>query len=229
MPDLNLQDDESLENVEGSAENPEEATTSEEEPAKKGGMTTIIVVVLAVLILGGGGAFLLNKLGVIHIFGKGKPAPAVVQLQDQQAGQQPGVKGPSGDAGQTQMIETPPVEEKGSAKKGEAKTSTKMTTKEKSAQPTKEMPATPVSGKLADMKGEYTVQVSAWRDKEIAQEIVKRLEDAGYPAFVEDRQYSGGLWYTVRVGRYASRKEAQSAVQNFAEELKSNYWIDKAK
>ena len=93
----------------------------------------------------------------------------------------------------------------------------------------KEMPAPALSGNLQEMKGEYTIQVSAWRDKEIAQEIVRRLEEAGYPAFAEDRAYKDGTWYTVRVGRYASRKDAEMAVQSFAEELRSSYWIDKAK
>ena len=126
MPDLNLQDDGSLENPEESSETPEEATTTDEEPAKKGGsMTTIIVVVLAVLIVGGGGAFLLNKLGVIHIFGKKNPTPTVVQLQDQSAPQQEAVATSPGETGQTKMIETPPVDEKGKgatgAKKAEGK------------------------------------------------------------------------------------------------------------
>jgi uncharacterized protein HemX len=67
MPDLNLQDEGSLDNMEGSTEHPEETTMPEEETGKKGGgAMTILLVVLAVLIVGGGGAFLLNKLGVIH-------------------------------------------------------------------------------------------------------------------------------------------------------------------
>jgi cell division septation protein DedD len=224
MPDLNLQDDGSLENAEGSTEQSEETTVAEEEPAKKGGGgMMIIIAVLAVLIVGGGGAFLLNKLGVIHIFGKKKAAPSVVQLQEQPASQTEATTQPS-DAGQTQMIETPPVDQKGGAIE-EKKSIEKGVTKKA----TKEMPAPAPSGKLQEMKGEYTIQVSAWRDKEMAQEIVKRLEDAGYPAFQEERAYKDGTWYTVRVGRYASRKEAQMAVQSFAEELKSSYWIDKAK
>jgi hypothetical protein len=226
MPDLNLQDEGSLDNMDGSAEHPENTTMPDEEPAKKGGAMTIILVVLAVLIVGGGGAFLLNKLGVIHIFGKKNPAPSVVQLQDQQAS--PSETQPS-DAGQTQMIETPPVDKKGGTAAEKKEGVTKKATKEKPQQPVKEMPAPAPSGKLGEMKGEYTVQVSAWRDKEIAQEIVKRLENAGYPAFQEERAYKDGTWYTVRVGRYASRKEAEMAVQSFAEELKSSYWIDKAK
>jgi cell division septation protein DedD len=231
MPDLNLQDEGSLDNVEGSEEHAADSTTPEDEQAKKGGGgMMILVIVLAVLIVGGGGAFLLNKLGVIHIFGKQKPAPAVVQLQDQQPAQQGETASQTTDAGQAKMIDTPPVDEKGKAeKKPSEKVTTKSTPKEKAQAPAKEMPAPAQSAKLQEMKGEYTIQVSAWRDKEVAQEIVKRLEDAGYPAFAEDRAYKDGTWYTVRVGRYASRKDAELAVQSFAEELKSNYWIDRAK
>ena len=123
------------------------------------------------------------------------------------------------------MIETPPVDEKGKSASSQKKGGEKAIPKTGG----KEMPAPALSGKLQEMKGEYTIQVSAWRDKEIAQEIVKRLEEAGYPAFAEDRAYKDGTWYTVRVGRYASRKDAEMAVQSFAEELRSSYWIDKAK
>ncbi len=232
MPDLNLQDEGSLDNEEGSTEPSEETTMPEEEPAKNGGgAMTMIIAVLAVLIVGGGGVFLLNKLGVIHVFGSKKAAPSVVQLQDQQAPATDAATQPS-DAGQTQMIETPPVDQKGGAvpeKKTADKGLAKKAMKEKPQQPAKEMPAVALSGKLQEMKGEYTIQVSAWRDKEIAQEIVKRLENAGYPAYQEERAYKDGTWFTVRVGRYGSRKDAQMAVQSFAEELKTNFWIDKAR
>jgi cell division septation protein DedD len=230
MPDLNLQDEGSLDNLESSSEHSDDTTTPEEEPAKRGGATMMIVVVLAVLIVGGGGAFLLDKLGVVHIFGKKKPA-TVVQLQEQPGTQSTETSAQPTDAGQAAMIETPPVDQKGtpSEAKGGEKAVSKKAGKEKSQQPVKEMPAPASSGKLGDMKGEFTIQVSAWRDKEMAQEIVKRLEDAGYPAFQEERAYKDGTWYTVRVGRYASRKEAEMAVQSFAEELRGNYWIDRAK
>ena len=232
MPDINLQDEGSLENVESSPEQNVEGTEAGEETPKKGsGLMTILIVVIAVLIVGGGGAFLLDKLGVIHIFSKKKPAPAVAQLQEQPG--QTEVAAPAGGTEQSQMIETPPVDEKGKPAAGAAKTDDKSAkkpaAKEKAEAPAKPMPPPTSSGNLQDMKGEYTIQVSAWKDKEIAEEVVRRLADAGYPAFVEDREFKGGTWYTVRVGRYTSRKDAEQAVQNFAEELKSNYWIDRAK
>ena len=223
MPDLNLQEEGSLESLENSGELGDVLATTEEAPAKKGGgMGMILVVVLALAIVGGG-AFVLNKLGVVHLWGK-KPAPAVVQLPEQQPAEQTTAQTTEGN--QTQMIETPPVDEKAkapasaAAKKGGERSAPKPAAKE--------MP-TPATADIGNMKGEYTVQVSAWRDKGIAQEMVKRLAEAGYPAFVEDRAYKGGTWSTVRIGRYASRKDAKSAIQNFGEELKTNHWIDKVK
>ena len=227
MPDLNLQEEGSLENLENTGALGDVVST-EETPEKKGGGMGMIIVVILVIALLGGGAFVLNKLGVVHLWGK-KPAPAVVQLPEQQPAEQTTAQ--TTESSQTQMIETPLVDEKAKApasKKGEGKASTKPTVKPAEKPAVKEMPP-PATANVGDMKGEFTVQVSAWRDKGIAQEMVKRLGDAGYPAFVEDREYKGGTWYTVRVGHYASRKEAESAVQNFGEELKTNYWIDKAK
>jgi cell division septation protein DedD len=231
MPDLNLQEEGSLENLESSGELGDVIATTEEAPAKKGGGMGMILIVVLVLALLGGGAFVLNKLGVVHLWGK-KPAPAVVQLPEQQPAEQTTAQ--ATESNQTQMIETPPVDEKAkapgqtAAKKGDQKSATKPTSKAAPKPAAKEMPA-PAAANVGDMKGEYTVQVSAWRDKGIADEMVKRLGEAGYPAFAEDRAYKGGTWYTVRIGHYASRKEAESAVQNFGEELKTNYWIDKVK
>jgi cell division septation protein DedD len=228
MPDLNLQDEGSIENLESSAEQEAGTEVPEEETEKKGGgFTTILIIVLAILIVGGGGAFLLDKLGVVQIFGKKKAAPAVAQLQEQPG--QPEVAAPAGGGAKTQMIETPPVDEKAKVAVGAKKGQEKPAGKAQVQAPSKEMPPPVSGGKLQDMRGEFTIQVSAWRDKEIADEIVRRLADAGYPAFVEERAFNGGTWYTVRVGRYPSRKDAEQAVQTFAEEIRSNYWIDRAR
>ena len=37
----------------------------------------------------------------------------------------------------------------------------------------------------------------------------------------------GGSWYTVRIGKYPSREDAQKAVKNFAPQLQAHYVIDK--
>ena len=83
--------------------------------------------------------------------------------------------------------------------------------------------------KLTEMQGNFTIQVSAFREKKQADEIVGRLEDAGYPAFVETIPMKGVNWYTVRIGHYPSRGDAKKAVTDFALELRSNYWIDRVR
>jgi cell division septation protein DedD len=209
MPDLNLQDEEgSLDNLDSTGG--EELTVpaeEEEAPKKKSGALTAVIVIFLILIIGGGGVFLLNRLGVIKLWGK-KAAPEVTQMQEPTPVEQQAVG--ATDTAQVSMVVTPPLAET-----------------KKPAQPAKQMPVSAAAPKLGDMMGEYTVQVSAWRDKETADEMVRRLVDAGYPAFVEERGYKDGTWYTVRVGKYATRKDAQLAVANFAEEIRSNHWIDR--
>jgi cell division protein FtsN len=83
--------------------------------------------------------------------------------------------------------------------------------------------------KLGEMKGEFTVQVIAYREKSRAEETAKNLEFSGYPSFVERIPMKGGDWYTVRIGRYSSRDEAKKAVLSFGEQLQANYVIDKVR
>jgi len=82
-------------------------------------------------------------------------------------------------------------------------------------------------GALGDMKGDFTIQVVAYREEVKAQRILSNLEFTGYPAFIERVQMRGGDWYTVRIGKYATRAAAKKAVQSFASELRENYFIDK--
>lgn len=223
MPDLNLQDDEEMkENPEGSGENDgemTETTLSEEEAQEEsgGGMMKILIIIAGILILGGGTVFLLNSLGIIKLWG-GAPETTVMQYEEPAPAETTeGQPDAVDESGQTKMVETPALDEKQPVKSAGAKASAQS------------MPAPAGSGKLSAMHGEYTVQVSAWREEGTAKELVQRLEAAGYPAFVESRPYADGSWYTVRIGRYESRKEAQLAVGSFAEELQSNHWIDKVR
>ena len=91
------------------------------------------------------------------------------------------------------------------------------------------MVETESASKLSEMKGEFTIQVIAYREKSKANETAKNLEFSGYPSFVEKIPMKGGDWYTVRIGRYTSRVEAKKAVQSFAEQLQSHYVIDKVR
>jgi septal ring-binding cell division protein DamX len=96
------------------------------------------------------------------------------------------------------------------------------------AKPKVEAPKPKVSAKQ-DMKGMFTIQVYALRERENAEAVAKRLSDVGYPAFVEPIEAKGMVWYTVRIGRYPSATEARKAVENFAQEIKEHHFIDKVR
>jgi septal ring-binding cell division protein DamX len=111
------------------------------------------------------------------------------------------------------LVETAPVEEKAEPPKETA-------VKEEVAE-------TESVSKLSEMSGEFTVQVVAYREKSKAVETSKNLEYAGYPSFVEKVPMKEGNFYTVRIGKYPSREDAQKAVKNFAAQLQAHYVIDK--
>ncbi len=222
MPDLNLIDEGGIE---------ETPASSAPMPAKRkgggggGSMNKILMVVLVLLIIG---------TALFYQYRKGKfpfkkKAP-VTQIEEQPYTEtepttaanemtQTGVQQPQ-DTTTVPLLETPPVDDK--SKKPETKTEQPAATEQKTMQ-------TAPMQKLTDMQGNFTVQVSAYREKKQADEIVSRLADGGYPAFVEEIPMKGINWYTVRIGRYASRQDAKKAVSDFALELRSNYWIDKVR
>jgi cell division septation protein DedD len=214
MPDLNLIDEGGIE---------ESTTPSAPMPSKRrssggGSLNKILLTVLVLLIIGTA-LFYSYKKGKFPF--KKKAAATVVQeetfpdaspMASNQNNQQ--VVQPQ-DTASVPLLETPMVEDKSKTP------DTKATTPKQTMADTKSMQ------KLTDMQGNYTVQVSALREKKQAEEIVGRLEDAGYPAFVETIPMKGVNWYTVRIGHYPSRHDAKKAVEDFALELRSNYWIDR--
>jgi septal ring-binding cell division protein DamX len=225
MPDLNLIDEGGI----------EETPTPSAPMPKKGGssgggsLNKILLTVLVLLIVGSAG-FYLYKKGKLPFMKKKAP---VTQVQEEtfpdtqplaanesaNAQTQTQVQGQAQDTATVPLLETPLVDE--SAKKSAAKDEKKGADAQKPG-----IESAPMK-KLTEMQGAFTIQVSAFRDKKQADEIVGRLEDAGYPAFVETIPMKGVNWFTVRIGHYPSRVDAKKAVGDFALELRSNYWIDK--
>jgi septal ring-binding cell division protein DamX len=217
MPDLNLIDDEPAS---------EESLVSESAPpAAKGGgggstLRLVIILSLVVLIIAGL-LYVLNSRGIVHLWGK-KPQ-TVVQVPDEQYppdqfneeafAEQPVDTMAAGEAAdEMALLETTPIEE---------------------GTPAETPPAEPEpkadANALKDMKGDYTIQVVAFREKGKADDVLQNLEIAGYPAFVEKVPMKGGDWYTVRIGRYPTRLDAKVAVASFAEQIRSNYVIDRVR
>jgi cell division septation protein DedD len=55
----------------------------------------------------------------------------------------------------------------------------------------------------------WSVQVNSFPDAKSAQELIDRLKNKGYNAFVTEANVNGKTWYRVRVGRFTSRDEAE--------------------
>ncbi|MEK7749033.1 MAG: SPOR domain-containing protein, partial [Bacteroidota bacterium] len=145
-----------------------------------------------------------------------KKEPVVAQITEEEYPEQTTEQMPM-DTTDVSLLETTPVEEQKSAAQPDMKTE----------QP-KEMAAM-TSPKLTDMSGKYTIQVFALHDKKNAEEIVSRLNDGGYPAYLDEAQMKDAMWYTVRIGKYPSRTDAKKAVETFALELRSSYFIDRVR
>ncbi|HLA68292.1 MAG TPA: SPOR domain-containing protein [Bacteroidota bacterium] len=216
MPNVNLIEEE------GGGEGAMEPIAAPMRKGGGGGGGSKVLLIVIILVVVGGGVFALNKFGIIKLWGK-KPQPVVVaQIPEEQfTAEQYADTTALTDTSGVSFVETPPLTEQ---KEPEMTSGLVL---DRGGKRTALSGSAPVSSKLGEMTGNYTIQVSAWRDKSTAETYVKRLEEAGYPAFVEQRSVKDGSWYTVRIGRYSSIKEAKKAVDSFAYELKANYWIDR--
>ena len=229
MPDLNLIDEGELEEV---PEAPVAPPTKKSVKSGGGGGGKIIILLVVFLCIAAAAVYFLNQRGIIKLWGKKKhqiaqvqeePFPPEAPAQSAQAQKQ-------ADTNEVALLDTAPVEEKAEAvKEPEAKAKEPTAKKSKSIKKNEAVVETESPSKLSEMKGEFTVQVIAYREKSRAEETAKNLEFSGYPSFVEKIPMKGGDWYTVRIGHYSSRDEAKKAVQSFAEQLQAHYVIDKVR
>jgi cell division septation protein DedD len=60
----------------------------------------------------------------------------------------------------------------------------------------------------------WRAQVNAFPDERSAKQIVDRLKNKGYNAYVTEVQNRGKSWYRVSVGKYNSREEADKMVES---------------
>lgn len=68
----------------------------------------------------------------------------------------------------------------------------------------------------AGMKAKFTLQVASLRERAAAERIIKKLKQAGHPAYqTVSQSSSNGTWYRVRVGAYQTRKAAETALGGF--------------
>jgi cell division septation protein DedD len=59
----------------------------------------------------------------------------------------------------------------------------------------------------------WRAQVNAFPDERSAKQIVDRLKNKGYNAYVTEVENRGKNWYRVSVGKYNSREEADKMAE----------------
>lgn len=113
----------------------------------------------------------------------------------------------------------------GAAAKGEAPPASRIAEKKSEKPAPAEASAKKAeTAEAADAKDAgkvWRAQVNAFPDERSAKQIVDRLKNKGYNAYVTEVQNRGKSWYRVSVGKYNSREEADKMVE--ALRSKENY------
>jgi cell division protein FtsN len=70
------------------------------------------------------------------------------------------------------------------------------------------------TGESKDAGKIWRAQVNAYPDDRSAKQIVDRLKNKGYNAYVTEVQNHGKTWYRVSVGKFSSREEADKVLES---------------
>ena len=95
-------------------------------------------------------------------------------------------------------------------------TAAKASDKKTETTPRAEAPRKPEAAEPSEKKEQgkvWRAQVNAFPDERSAKQIVDRLKNKGYNAYVTEIQNRGKSWYRVSVGKYNSRDEADKMVE----------------
>jgi septal ring-binding cell division protein DamX len=217
MPRLNLKD----ESAEGDSF--QESESASAPPTLRevggggggGGLSPVVLIILIIAVLGLG-VFALNHFGVIHLWGKKAvqvteafPEPSLLEPALPEGGAQPGQT--EAPAGTSEPAPAPTT----------AEPTPQITPPAQRPAPAAVAPAVaPPSG-----TGKYTIQVSSWASKAKAEAEAGRLGSAGLSAFVEEGMVGGTNWYRVRIGRYASEREAKEAIAKMQPGMETDLWV----
>lgn len=236
MPKLNLRDDgfEEDSNSLDSDQHVAAPPTLREVGGPGGGgsgMSTLMSILLIIAVVGLG-VFALNYFKVIHLWGK--KAVKIAEVSDQLPLPEAVLPAGQGEIAPATTEETPTIQPNlepsiadpgANPSTGPATSKTPRTTgpsTKTTPEPVKKFVPPPSSG-----SGEYTVQVSSWTSKGMAEKEASRLSAAGMSAFVEDAVIAGENWYRVRVGRYGSSKEAKDAADQLSQSVEGRVWVAK--
>ncbi len=228
MPRLNLRD----EGVEGEPVVQESGKETSAPPTLRevggggGGLSPLVIALLALVVLGAG-VFALNYFKVIHLWGK--KAATVTESIAEPTIPAPETTAPAGTTDQGGTPSTTPGQATTSApavsEPAPAVSEPVPAVSEPALTPERRVRPAPSASLPPSGTGEFTVQVSSWASKGKAEKEVGRLSNSGFSAFVEDGVVGGETWHRVRVGRYATQKEAQEAVAKLQPVTETDLWV----
>ncbi|WP_426751955.1 SPOR domain-containing protein [Myxococcus sp. Y35] len=90
-----------------------------------------------------------------------------------------------------------------------------------------QQPSRPASPPAQAVKGgAFTLQLSAFQDKQEADRFAARLRDRGYAPYILTAEVPGkGTWYRVRMGSFASRDAATRYLSDFKRETSLDAFV----
>lgn len=220
MPRLNLKDD-SLESdsepMDSDSNPPSPPTLRDVDGGSRGSISPLLWIILGIIVVAGV-VFALNQFKIIHLWGPkpvavsdALPEPDLPMPDEGNADATAQTEGGDQVAPSTPLPETsqePPI------------TPPAVETSTSSAVPKKAATSLQPTG-----TGNYAIQVSAWETQAKANEEAAKLGAAGHPAYVTEGFVEGETWYRVRVGRYASVSEAQTALRQLSGVVETEPWI----
>jgi DedD protein len=78
----------------------------------------------------------------------------------------------------------------------------------------------PEAAKTEPVEGRFTLHLSSFQERPLADALVARLKKAGYQPYVVEQVEEGkGTWYRVRVGRFASFEDAVAGKTEFEKKM----------
>ena len=78
-------------------------------------------------------------------------------------------------------------------------------------------------------KGNFTVQIGAFRSESRAHEAIVKYKNMGYDAYIEETKVGGRdrVWFRVRIGRYQRSSEAKRIADELNAKGNIKAWVDK--
>jgi cell division septation protein DedD len=158
--------------------------------------------------------------------------PAEEKIPDQKITLSKEIDTPKPEAGnEVRGVITPPVTTEDEAPQGQDAIQTSAVVTQEETQAVSSNEEAPVQTEPAppaeQSAGQYSVQIAAITDREMAEKMAKELVDRGYDAYYYTATISGKKTYRIMCGRFSERSDAIACHERLKNELGYNGFISK--